>query len=237
MTLQGKQVFIVGGSSGIGLAAAQLALEQGAVVTIASSSPQRLEQAKASLHGSVKTVHIDILHPEEVKTFFASYHETIDHLVISNPSPNFRAFLEMEVQEVRQLFEGKFWGPYHVARYGAERVAIDGSLTLFSGINVVSSRLSPLAAVNAAINDLGRSLAIELAPRRVNVVCPGVIDTPLRAAWPGEVRRGMYTAVAQQTPLGRIGASEEVAQGVIYILNNPFVTGTILKIDGGLELM
>lgn len=237
MSLQGKNVLIVGGSSGIGLASAQLALEQGAAVTIASSSEQRLEQAKARLGGKVKTARVNMLKPEEVKQFFEGYNTAIDHLVISNPTPKFGAFLELEIEETRQLFEEKFWGAYSVAKYGASHVAAHGSFTFFSGANVVVSKLSPLAAVNAAVNDLVRSLAIELAPRRVNAISPGVIDTPLRAAWPEEVRQGMYASVAQQTPLGKIGTAEEVAQGVLYLLNNPFVTGTILSIDGGLGLI
>lgn len=237
MSVQGKHVFIVGGSSGIGLASASLALSQGANVTIASSSEPRLEQAKASLKNRVKTAHLNMLTPSEVKAFFAAYDQTIDHLVISNPTPKEGAFLELEVEEARQLFEEKFWGLYHIAKYAEPLVAKQGSLTFFSGVNVVSAKRAPLAAVNAAVNALVTSLAIELAPRRVNAISPGIIATPLRAYWPEEARQAVYAFTEQAAPVGKVGTAEEVAQGVLYLLNNPYVSGTVLDIDGGLRLI
>lgn len=237
MSVQGKHVFIVGGSSGIGLASASLALSQGANVTIASSSEPRLEQAKASLKNQVKTAHLNMLTPSEVKAFFTAYDQTIDHLVISNPTPKEGAFLELEIEEARQLFEEKFWGLYHIAKYAEPHVSERGSLTFFSGVNVISAKRAPLAAVNAAVNALVTSLAIEFAPRRVNAISPGIIDTPLRAYWPLEARQAVYAFTEQAAPLGKVGTAEEVAQGVLYLLNNSYVSGTVLDIDAGLRLI
>jgi len=237
MSLHNAKIFIVGGSSGIGLATACLALAQGAQVIIASSSAQRLEQAKTALGGNVRTVVLNMLHPSEVKQFFEQFSEPIDHLVISNPTPKEGAFLELEITAARQLFEEKFWGAYAIAKYGATHLVPQGSITFFSGVNVIASKRAPLAAVNAAVNALVCSLAIELAPRRVNAVSPGIIDTPLRAAWPEEARRGLYASIREQTPVGKIGTAEEVALGVIFLLSNPFVSGTILDVDGGLRLI
>ncbi|GHO45925.1 SDR family oxidoreductase [Ktedonospora formicarum] len=237
MSTQGKNVFIVGGSSGIGLASAHLTLAQGANVTVASSSVQRLEQAKASLGGKVKTAKINMLNPSEVKEFFTGYSEMIDHLVISNPTPKEGAFLELEIEEARQLFEEKFWGLYHIAKYAEPHMTERGSLTFFSGVNVVSAKRAPLAAVNAAVNALVTSLAIELAPRRVNAISPGIIDTPLRAYWPLEARQAVYAFTERAAPVGKVGTAEEVAQGILYLLNNPYVSGTVLDIDGGLRLI
>jgi NAD(P)-dependent dehydrogenase (short-subunit alcohol dehydrogenase family) len=173
----------------------------------------------------------------EVKQFFERCSESLDHLVISNPTPREGAFLDLEIAEVRQLFEEKFWGAYHVAKYGASHVVSQGSITFFSGVNVIASKRAPSAAVNAAVNALVCSLAIELAPRRVNAISPGIIDTPLRATWPEEARRALYAGIREQTPVGKIGTAEEVALGVIYLLSNPFVSGTILDVDGGLRLI
>jgi len=143
----------------------------------------------------------------------------------------------LDIEQARQLFETKFWGAYNVAKYGVSHIAQRGSITLFSGVNVISSKRPPLAAVNAAVNALVTSLAIELAPLRVNAVSPGIIDTPLRAGLSEEARNGLYAKIMQQTPVGKIGVAEEVALGVIYLLNNSYVSGTILHIDGGLRLI
>ena len=237
MSLQNAKVLIVGGSSGIGFATARMAVDQGAQVVIASSSAEKLAQAKALLNGKIETAVLNMLQVPDVQRFFDHSAQTIDHLVISNPTSKEGAFLELDIEQARQLFETKFWGAYHVVKYGVSHIAQRGSITLFSGVNVISSKRPPLAAVNAAVNALVTSLAIELAPLRVNAVSPGIIDTPLRAGLSEETRNGLYAKITQQTPVGKIGVAEEVALGVIYLLNNSYVSGTVLDVDGGLRLI
>lgn len=90
-----------------------------------------------------------------------------------------------------------------------------------------------LGAVNAAISNLGQTLALELAPIRVNIVSPGIIDTPSRSKMAEEVRNNFYNAVENKLLVKRIGRAEDVAQSVLYLLENSFVTGTVLHVEGG----
>ena len=108
------------------------------------------------------------------------------------------------------------------------------SITLTSGIS--SRRGTPslviTGAINAAIESLCRSLALTLAPVRVNAVSPGYVDTPGHDDAQG-CRRAVLAKVAGSIPAGRVGRPEEIAQTVLYLMTNEFSTGTVVDIDGG----
>ncbi|SDJ10783.1 Enoyl-(Acyl carrier protein) reductase [Natribacillus halophilus] len=148
-------------------------------------------------------------------------------------------FLETDTSQDRDLFEGKFWEQYNVAKYGAPNVAEDGSIIFFSGVVAYKAMegASALSAVNAAVSTLGQTLALELAPKRVNVVSPGVIDTPSRYGMAEEDRKAFYDAVGGQLPMNRVGQPEDVAESVIYLLRNGFSTGETLHVEGGHRLI
>lgn len=234
-----KKVLIVGGSSGIGLATAQAAVAAGAQVTITGRSEEKLAQAKALLGGAVETASFDMTQEQQVQTFFERQSSTYDHLVVSSASPSAGPFLQLEPARARQLFDTKFWGEYYIARYGAPRLASRGSLTLVSGVVAFKAMKgsAPLAAVNAAIVSLAQTLALELSPIRVNVVSPGIIDTPARAGMPESARRTFYQNIAQQLLVQKVGEAEEVAQGILFLMENTFTTGSVLHIDGGHRLV
>lgn len=106
-----------------GLATARLAVDQGAQVVIASSSAEKLALARASLNEKVETAVLNMLQVPDVQRFFDHYSQTIDHLVISNPTSKEGAFLELDIEQARQLFENKFWGAYYVAKYGVSHIS------------------------------------------------------------------------------------------------------------------
>jgi NAD(P)-dependent dehydrogenase (short-subunit alcohol dehydrogenase family) len=110
-----------------------------------------------------------------------------------------------------------------------------GSLTIVSGFLSIRPRPNSaiVGAVNGALESLARSLAIDLAPVRVNAVSPGIIDTPIRAAMPEEARKAMLDKVAASLPVGRVGLGEDVAMQVLAFMQNGFATGSIAFIDGG----
>ncbi|MFB0829951.1 SDR family oxidoreductase [Brevibacillus laterosporus] len=232
--LKGKKVVVIGGSSGIGLETAKLALAEGADVVIASRSEEKLQKAKTKLGGKGTTYTLDITQEKQVQSFFQQI-GTLDHLVITAAETSGGSFLEMDVDQARQLFDHKFWGQYYAAKYGTPHIATNGSITLFSGVVAYKSMIgsATLGAVNAAVSNLGQTLALELSPVRVNIVSPGIIDTPSRSKMPQEARNSFYEAVASKLPVKRIGQPVDVAQGVMYLLHNDFVTGTTLHIEGG----
>ncbi|AIF53966.1 SDR family oxidoreductase [Pelosinus sp. UFO1] len=236
--LQGKRIVIIGGSSGIGLETARLAIGQGAKVTIASRSKEKLQKAKEQLGGNITSYVLDTSQEDKMKEFFETV-GSFDHLVVTAAETSGGPFLEADAAKDHQMFENKFWGQYYAAKYGAPYLSANGSITLFSGVVAFKAMVgsATLGAINAAVANLGKTLALELAPLRVNVVSPGIIDTPSRSKMPVEARNSFYNGLASKLPVQRIGQAEDVAQGVLYLLSSTFVTGTVLHIDGGHSLL
>ena len=129
--------------------------------------------------------------------------------------------------------EGKFWGAWRVAR--AAEIRAGGSLTIVSGFLSIRPRPNSaiVGAANGALESLARSLALDLAPVRVNAVSPGIIDTPIRAAMPEEARKAMLEKTAASLPVGRVGLAEDVAKQILAFMDNGFATGAIVYLDGG----
>ncbi|MHB1468324.1 MAG: SDR family oxidoreductase [Solirubrobacteraceae bacterium] len=226
--LHDMRVAVVGGSSGIGLASAQAARDAGASVTVLSRDPSRCELDR------VERVAIDVCDDRSVADAFASLPEEIDHLVCTAAS-GFPRDLLSAPEQVRDLMESKLWGQYRCARAAAARMPPHGSIVLTSGIR--SRRplkgSGPFTMVNMAVEGLGRSLALELAPRRVNVIAPGTVETPVFDPLPPDVRKRRLQAAGAQTTVGRVGAAEEIAEAVLLCLTNRFLSGAVIDIDGG----
>ncbi len=234
MTLKGKKIIVIGGSSGIGLATASAAAAEGARVVIAGRSAEKLERARGEIGGRPGLFALDVTRDEEVRNFFERAGE-FDHLVITAASGTTGPFLDLPMKAVEGLFASKFWGQYRAARYAARQIREGGSITLFSGIAAQKPvpGFSGFAAVNGAINALCRALAVELAPVRVNAVSPGIVETPAYAEMPAEERQEFFERAAAVLPAGRIGRPAEVAGAVLFLMRSGFVTGSVLDIDGG----
>lgn len=232
--MQNKKIVIIGGSSGIGLETAKQVISLGAEVVIASRSEDKLHKAKEMLGPRAAIYVLDTSDEQQVKSFFEKV-GPYDHLIVSAAETSGGSFLQLETDQARKLFENKFWGQYYAAKYGASQLSTEGSITLFSGVVAYKPMIgsSALGAVNAAVSNLGQTLALELAPIRVNVVSPGIIDTPSRSKMPENTRNQFYDTVAHKLPVKRVGLAEDVARGVIYLIQNQFVTGTVLHVDGG----
>lgn len=230
MALAGKTVVVVGGSSGIGLSTAVLAKERGAAVVIAARNSERLEAA-AVRHG-LTPIPVDVTEDGSVDSLFKRC-GPVDHVVVTAAQLRTGPFRTVAMEDVRATMESKFWGAWRVAR--AAEIRPGGSLTLVSGFLSVRPRpgAAIVGAANGALEALARSLAIELAPVRVNAVSPGIVDTPIRAAMPEAQRREMLAKVAAGLPVGRVGAGEDIALQILAFMSNGFATGSIAYIDGG----
>jgi NAD(P)-dependent dehydrogenase (short-subunit alcohol dehydrogenase family) len=234
-----KRLLIIGGSSGIGLATAQQAATAGAQTIIAGRSEAKLQAAVASISGDVTAYPVDLTDDVSVKSLFEQV-GSLDYLVITGPAPNFGHFLELETAQVHQEFEGKFWGQYRAVKYAAPRLEKTGAIVLMSG--AYSARPVPgatsLAAVQAGIEGLARGLAIDLAPIRVNVISPGLTDTPIIHDFFSDetARKALYDEQARVLPAQRIGTSEDIAESILYLLTNRYTTGSTLFPDGGYNL-
>jgi NAD(P)-dependent dehydrogenase (short-subunit alcohol dehydrogenase family) len=242
MRFDGKRVVVIGGSSGIGLETARLALAQGAAVTIAGRSEERLRQAAASLSppaelGLLRTVVADVTDEASVESLFAS--ETrVDHVFVpaGELRPGTTDLLTADVESMRSILEVRLLGVAHVVRHARFRME-GGSITLMSGLYATRPAAGGAmgAAAVAAVDGLTRALALDLAPIRVNAVAPGLIDTPLWDTF-GSQRQAILSS-ATKLPVGRVGRPEEIAEAVVFLMTNGFVTGVVLPVDGGGSLV
>ena len=238
MSLKGKKAVVIGGSSGIGLAIAKTLVDVGAHTVLASRSSNKLDQAQKLIGTNTEAYRLDITKERDVRQFFEDI-GPFDHLVCTAVAGVNAPFLEMDVATARAAFDTKFWGQYYAARYGAPKIKQGGTITLFSG--VASQKpvegLSAIAAANGAIEALCRSLAVELGPIRVNAVSPAVIDTPLYDRMPDDKRRKYLECYDSKLPVKRLGASEDVAGTVLYLILNAHTNGTLAEVNGGYRLV
>ncbi|WP_312406299.1 SDR family oxidoreductase [Rhizobium sp.] len=230
-SLSNQRVLVVGGSSGIGFAVAQSAVLAGAEVTIASRSAEKLAAASQSL-GTVKSAIIDTADEIGIEAFFQE-NDPWNHIVISAAQTPSGPVRKLSLDDAKKAMESKFWGAYRVAR--AARLSERGSLTFISGF--LSERPSASSvlqgAINAALESLGRGLALELSPVRVNSVSPGLIDTPLWSKMEDESRKSMFERVAGSLPAKTIGQPGDIANAVLFLMTTPFATGSNVRVDGG----
>ncbi len=230
MDLNGSRAVVFGGTSGIGLAAVQQLGARGAEVVAISRHPERA----GDLPGNVTVRSCDVLDEDAVAAVLADC-APYDSLV-SAATGGERAvgpFLEMDPAGFRGSFD-KVWGYVNVVRHGAAHLSERGSIVLVSGTPARRTEpgLVAIGAAGAAVESLARSVARELAPRRINVVAPGTIDTPMNPL-EGEARIEAYRRSTESHLIKRAGTSDEVAAAILFCLENDFVTGTTVDVDGG----
>ncbi|MFD0688809.1 SDR family oxidoreductase [Actinomadura fibrosa] len=238
MSLKGQRVLVCGGSSGIGAATAALFAGQGADVVITGRSEERLAKAAADIGGAVTARRVDGAAPDEVAAFFAE--DTIyDHLVLAlSGGSGAGPLATLDLDELRAGFDAKFWLHLRILQAALPRLADDASVTFItaSSARAALPGTAGLAAINGALEAVVRPLAVELAPRRVNAVSPGVIETPWWDALPADQRAAMFAEHAAALPVGRVGRPEDVAQAIVMAATNGFMTGHVIEVNGGLSL-
>jgi NAD(P)-dependent dehydrogenase (short-subunit alcohol dehydrogenase family) len=237
-SLEGKNVVIFGGTSGIGLSAAIQAKAAGAKVTVIGNDRQRAEQA-ASENGLDDWKAADVTDPESIAKAVATL-DRVDHLVLLAGTFVAGKVLEADVSYLRRAFDERIWAAVHILRGLGDKLAADASITLISG--ALADRpnaygVAVLGAASAAMEAFGRGLAMELAPRRVNTLSPGPIDTPILSKALGDGRESYVASLKQTLPLHRLGTAEEAGAAVVFLMANGFMNGAVLNIDGGSRLV
>lgn len=161
--------------------------------------------------------------------------ERVDHLFTPAASYTTGPMRQLSDADAESPFVSKFWGQYHAVKHAAPRLSPDGSVVLMAGAASVRPPAAAPAyvACNAAIEGLGRGLAVELAPVRVNVVSPGTIDGNLWGGRPVDTREAAFAQYRRDTVLHRVGTESEVARTVLFLFANAFMTGSTLYPDGG----
>ena len=220
------RVVFIGGTSGIGLAAARRAVDAGWDVVVASRNPDRADL-------TAEKMTLDVTDAAAVRTFFDDV-GTVDHLVSSTVARAGGPAKKLDLDAARRAFEVKLWGPFEAVQAADVR----RSVVLLSGVaaSTPSSGAAATAAVNGAVEALVRVLAVELAPVRVNAVSPGIVDTPTWEHLADDDRRGMFGHLVDALPVGRVGTPDDVADAIWHALTNEFVTGTVVHVDGGHRL-
>jgi NAD(P)-dependent dehydrogenase (short-subunit alcohol dehydrogenase family) len=240
MQLQDRQVVIIGGSSGIGFATAKLAKEMGAKLTITGRNSDKLKQAAIAL-GNIRTIVADVLDEMQVQEIFQDI-ETVDHLFLTagslTRSETDGKIANAIMEELKYPIAERIFGAIYAIHHVLPKMSA-GSITLMSGLFAARPvpGVATIAAAVAGVEAMTRTLALELVPIRVNAVCPGYIDTSLLKAAFGDRYQQTLQAQAETLPVNRIGTAEEVAQAVLLLMTNGFMTGEILHVDGGGRLI
>ena len=239
-TLSGKRIVLLGGTSGIGLATAEMAAREGAVIVVASSRRESVDRAIARLPKGTEGHVLDLSNEEQVRDFFNRI-GTFDHLAFTaGEALQVGKLSEINVEQAQRFFNLRFWGAFMAAKYGSSHIRTGGSIVLSSGM---AGRRPPdkgwtlVASVLGAAEALARALAVELAPIRVNVVCPGLVRTELWRNMSEEDREAMYQASGQALLVGRVGEPHDLAQAYLYLMREGYSTGQVIVVDGGSALV
>jgi NAD(P)-dependent dehydrogenase (short-subunit alcohol dehydrogenase family) len=236
--LRGQTVVVIGGSAGIGLETARLAREEGADVILAGRDPGRLESA-AAMVGAVDTATFDANDSAALEAFFGDLEGPIDHVMVTAGRPYYAPLAEMDFDEGRRGLQEHPMLMVGVARYGAPKVRPGGTLVFMGGTGGrdPAKGVGLVSAMTAALPALTASLALEVAPVRVNLIAAGFVDTPLSASLLGEQLQARRDELAATIPIGRVVGPEDVAALAVHLMTNTALTGATFDIDGGQGLL
>jgi NAD(P)-dependent dehydrogenase (short-subunit alcohol dehydrogenase family) len=236
--LVGQTVVVIGGSAGIGLETARRARAEGAEVILTARNPDRLNQAAAELDAQ-RTAAFDAIDFEQLATFFEALPTPIDHVLVTGPGPYYAPLAEFDLANARRDVDAHLLLPIQVARNAMGKVRPGGTLLFMGGTG--GRRTAPglafISALTAALPALTKTLALELAPVRVNLIAAGFVDTPLSADLLGDQLDARREQLRATLPIRRVVGPADIAALAVHIMTNDAVTGATYDIDGGQQLI
>ncbi|TAI48506.1 SDR family oxidoreductase [Flagellimonas allohymeniacidonis] len=238
MNLKEKQILVVGGTSGIGKAVAELAFGYGAKVVLTGRNGENAFKVAKTIGPSVEGAQLDIVNDLEIEAFFKGI-DSLDHIYIAAGSTKLGPVTEGELEENMKAFDTRILGSLRVVRAAIEKMKDSGSIIFTGGVStdrpIKGAWVSGLATSTA--EQMARVLVMEFPHVRFNAVAPGYTDTPMWDHILGEDKEKVLKNVAASLPVKKIASSEEVASAVIFLMSNASVTGEIIHVDGGGRLV
>jgi NAD(P)-dependent dehydrogenase (short-subunit alcohol dehydrogenase family) len=236
--LLGQTVVVIGGSAGIGLETARRARAEGARLILTGRNPERLQLAASELD-ALSVTAFDATDPVPLERFFGGLPGVIDHVMVTAGQPHYGRLLDMDVEQARRALDAHLLLMLEAARNAANKVRPGGTLLFIGGTGGrrpgVGMGLVP--TVTAALPALTASLALELAPIRVNLIAAGFVDTPLSASLLGDELDNRRNQLRATLPIRRVVTPADVAALAVHIMINTALTGATYDIDGGQQLI
>ena len=236
--LAGQTVLLIGGSAGIGLETARNARAEGANVILTGRDPERLRRAAAEVDAN-STAAFDAADFKLLEKFFNDLRSPIDHILVTGPGPYYAPLAEFDFDKARAEIEAHLLLPIQIARIARNKVRPGGTLLFMSGTGgrKVAKGFAIISALTAAMPAMARTLALEIAPVRVNVIAAGFVDTPLSAQLLGDQLETRRRQLRETLPIGRVVGPADVAALAIHIMINTALTGATYDIDGGQQIV
>jgi NAD(P)-dependent dehydrogenase (short-subunit alcohol dehydrogenase family) len=236
--LAGQLVVVIGGSAGIGLETARLVRAEGADVILTGRNADRLDQAAQEL-GAQHTATFDATDFGQLDKFFQALPAPIDHVLVTGPGPYYAPLADFDLERARRDIEAHIFLPVQVARNAVSRVRPGGTLLFMGGTGgrATAPGFVLISALTAAGPALTKTLALEVAPIRVNMLAPGFVDTPLSASLLGDQLDERREQLRTTLPIRRVVGPADVAALAVHLMTNTAVTGATFDIDGGQQLV
>jgi NAD(P)-dependent dehydrogenase (short-subunit alcohol dehydrogenase family) len=236
--LLGQTVVVIGGSAGIGLETARRARAEGARLILTGRDPQRLQRAADELE-TLSTAAFDATDPAALERFFVDLPATIDHVMVTAGEPHYGRLLDMDFEQLRRALDAHLVLMLQVARNAVHKVRPGGTLLFMGGTGGrrPSLGMGIVPTVTAALPALTASLALELAPVRVNLIAAGFVDTPLSASLLGDELDNRRNQLRAALPIRRVVTPADVAALAVHIMINTALTGATYDVDGGQQLV
>ena len=236
--LLGQTVVVIGGSAGIGLETARRARAEGAEVVVTGRDPGRVEQAAREL-GALSSAAFDAADADRLAGFFQALPTPIDHVLVTAGRPYYTSLADMDFEQAHREVDEHLWLALHVAREAAGKVRPGGTLLFMSGTAARRPGVGGpiVSALTAGLPALTATLALELAPVRVNLIAAGFVDTPLSASLLGDRLDERRNELRATLAIGRVVGPADVAALAVHLMTNTALTGATYDIDGGQQLV